>query len=402
MKTVLFLNLINFIIIFCYNKIVKDNSFEDFKNLRHLQSVVTEEPIIDPDPIIANDTDSDNSTNVNSNDTDIDDSDSDDTNSNDSDSTDLNPTGSSNSTIDDDSEENEEPLFIGVDNYYYDGSLLNFYAYFFIDDTTDYQETVSFSVVTISRILRILQDDKITCKIIDDSGKIFVYNCTYNYNGSIDSIRISFPGNKTDYAEYTLRNIKNQTGQIISSGDFFFITDCSIPDTSKSVIKGNTDYSINNNTEGVIYITNSTAKEEIPVTFIKEDGNGNYNLKLNLKNSLTKNLNNTVGKLNNKNATYVLFFKQNGNTTMNYKNNPSLNQAYIPKKKSSSGLSTGAIIAIIIPCVVALLAVVGLAFFLAKSSSGAAASTIPLEHSNMTNNTIGVSSSSNVVNKQIN
>ena len=80
MKTVLFLNLINFIIIFCYNKIVKDNSFEDFKNLRHLQSVVTEEPIIDPDPIIANDTDSDNSTNVNSNDTDIDDSDSDDTN----------------------------------------------------------------------------------------------------------------------------------------------------------------------------------------------------------------------------------------------------------------------------------------------------------------------------------
>ena len=388
MKTVLFLNLINFIIIFCYNKIVKDNSFEDFKNLRHLQSVVTEEPIIDPDPIIANDTDSDNSTNVNSNDTDIDDSDSDDTNSNDSDSTDLNPTGSSNSTIDDDSEENEEPLFIGVDNYYYDGSLLNFYAYFFIDDTTDYQETVSFSVVTISRILRILQDDKITCKIIDDSGKIFVYNCTYNYNGSIDSIRISYPGNKT--------------GQIISSGDFFFITDCSIPDTSKSVIKGNTDYSINNNTEGVIYITNSTAKEEIPVTFIKEDGNGNYNLKLNLKNSLTKSLNNTVGKLNNKNTTYVLLFKQDGNTTMNYENNPSLNQAYIPKNKSSSGLSTGGIIAIIIPCVVALLAVVGLAFFLAKSSSGAAASTIPLEHSNMTNNTIGVSSSSNVVNKQIN
>lgn len=117
---------------------------------------------------------------------------------------------------------------------------------------------------------------------------------------------------------------------------------------------------------------------------------------------MTKNLNNTVGTLNNKNTTYVLLFKQDGNTTMNYENNPSLNQAYIPKKKSSSGLSTGAIIAIIIPCIVALLAVVGLAFFLAKSSSGAAASTIPLEHSNMTNNTIGVSSSSNVVNKQIN
>ena len=97
---------------------------------------------------------------------------------------------------------------------------------------------------------------------------------------------------------------------------------------------------------------------------------------------------------------YILSFKDNSNSsTLDYDYNPSINKAYIPKK-SSGGLSAGAIVGIIIPCIAALLAVLGLAFYLGKSSSGAVAkSTIPMENINMGNNTIGISSSTNVVNK---
>lgn len=218
----------------------------------------------------------------------------------------------------------------------------------------------------------------------------------YEYDGNIDSIKISYPGNKTEYAEYALKNIKNQTGQIVSSGDIFFITDCLIPDTSKSVIKGKTDYKIDNNTQGVVYVTDGTSKEQIPVTFIKEDENGNYNIILNSKKSLNYNLNNTVGTLNNKNTTFVFLFKKDSNSTMNYDPSPTLNTTYIPRKRSD-GLSTGGILAIIIPCIIVLLAAAGIAAFLGKSSSAAAASTIPMEHINMGNNTIGTSYSSNAI-----
>ena len=365
-----FLNLINLIIIFCYNKIVKGNSFEDFKNLRYLQTTTTD---LLPSEYSSTDlTPIDNETSY------------------------LAPSDSTNSTNDDTEEVN--PLFIGVDHYNYNDGILSFWAYFFTDNKADYPENIILNVKK-KRILRMLQEDSITCLKKDDSGNIGVYNCTYIYNESIDTLTISYPGNnQTDYAKYTLTNIKDQVGQIISSGEFFFIKDCSIPDMSKNVIIGKPENNIDNNAGGVIYITNSTGKEEIPVTFTKEDASGTYNIKLNLKESFTKNLNNTVGTLNNKNTTYILLFNQDGNSTMDYDYNPTKNKAFFPKK-SSSGLSAGAIVAIILPCIAALLAVVGLAFFLGKSSSSAAASTIPMEQINMGNNTIGISSSSNVVNK---
>ena len=82
---------------------------------------------------------------------------------------------------------------------------------------------------------------------------------------------------------------------------------------------------------------------------------------------------------------------------MKYDYNPSVNKAQY-SKKSSSGLSGGAIVAIILPCIAVLLAVLGLVFYLSKSSSGAVAGpAVPME--NLGNNTLGISSSSYVVNK---
>ena len=298
----------------------------------------------------------------------------------------------------DDSKEKIEPLFLGVDHYSSNGTVLTFLAYFFSENTTLYKNETTFNVQNISR-LRMLQENKITCPKKPDSKEVGVYECSYI--GSIDKIKITYPGNnKTDYAEYSLSNIKDQVGEIISSEAFFFIKDCTIPNPTKNVINGNIDYNIVNNTEGTVYITDDNIKEEVPITFIKGDDN-NYNIKLDLKKDLNKNLNQTTGKLNDKNVSYVFLFKEgeSSNSTIDYDFNPTVNKGY-GAKKSSNGLSGGAIVAIILPCIAALLAVLGLAFFLSKSSSGAVTTAaIPMENINMANQTIGINSSTNVVNK---
>jgi len=118
-------------------------------------------------------------------------------------------------------------------------------------------------------------------------------------------------------------------------------------------------------------------------------------MKLDIKKSLDSDLyeKSSIVNINNENKTYILSFRTNF-SNLDYEYMPSINKPY--KKESSNSLSGESIVEIILPCIAALLAVLSLAFFLSKSSSGAAAaSTIPMEN---INNTIGVSSSTNVVN----
>lgn len=153
------------------------------------------------------------------------------------------------------------------------------------------------------------------------------------------------------------------------------------------------------NKESTLYLEENGSLEEIPLTFIKKEGN-NYDMRLTLKKSLESNLNGKSGLVNidSNNISYILSFKDNSTSSiLDYDYNTSLNKAYIPKK-SYGGLSTGAIVGIIIQCIAVLIAVLGLAFFLSKSSTGTVGnSAIPME--NMGNNTIGIGSSTYVVNK---
>ena len=66
-----------------------------------------------------------------------------------------------------------------------------------------------------------------------------------------------------------------------------------------------------------------------------------------------------------------------------------VNQTIYNNKRSSSGLSSGAIVAIILPCIAALLIVTALVFLFRSKPSA------PLQ--NINNKTIGLSSSSNIV-----
>ena len=311
------------------------------------------------------------------------------------------------STIPKNSTSNEpepEKILLGVDNYKFENSTIYFFAKFLIESLELFKTEEVFTL-NINNNLRFLQNSPINviCYYERNISTIYEYHCNHSYNGNIRSIKLSYNGKMTDYAQYSLDNLENQKGDIIPL-DSIIITNCTIVDEDNAIINGNAgNNNIPNNTNSIMYVLIGDSKEDIPTTFIKKDNNGNYDLKLNLKKDLSSDMNNKQGlvEIDGKNKTYILFFNEDETSKLNYKYNtkdPStFNKAY-NSKKSSSGLSGGAIVAIILPCIAALLAVLGLAFYLGKSSSGAVAGPpIPME--NLGNNTIGISSSSNVVNK---
>ena len=377
MKTEIFLILINIILIYSNNKIIKHDSLENHKNFRNLDVL--------PD---TSSTDIISSTDI----------------------TDL----PSFSILEQPTKPNRRLLLI-VDSYNYNATngSLTFLAKFWYENINDVQNNVTFTInTTAANRLRFLQNDnQILCllntsKRSNEDDHIYVYECHHdNYN---ESFAIIYEGNRTEYAQYLLEHIKEQTTEIASNG-FIIMNDCSIEDQKKNVINGQTTQSVTNNSEGILYL-NGNQTQPINITITKKNDN-NYEILLNTDNELKGDLSNKMGDINNK--ALLLIFKEGSNSTLDYDgvnnsttidptttpSNQPLNKAYIPKKSSGS-LSGGAIVAIILPCIAALLAVLGLAFFLGKSSSAAVAkSTIPMENINMGNNTIGISSSTNVVNK---
>ena len=392
MKTETFLILINIILICNSNKIIKHDSLETYKNFRNLDDVTNSTSGESTD---IKDITSEFTTNINSDITDL--------------PTNQNPGINSTQT--------NKGLLLIVDNYNYNqtNGSLTFLAKFWYEKDDDVPNLVNFTINknNITNSLRFLQNgDQITCTLnrnkSNDNEHIFVYECSYdNYNETTESFEIVYNGSSTDYAKYLLANIKNQTREIASSNGFIIMNNCLIEDPTKNIINGQTTtQNINNNTEGHLFL-NGNQTQSIPITLTKENDT-NYEIILNTDSDLKEDLSNKMGVINNNgaNKTLLLLFKEGSNTTIDYTpsnstipSNRSFNKAYIPKK-SSGGLSAGGIVAIILPCIAALLAVLGLAFYLGKSSSGAVAkSTIPMENINMGNNTIGISSSTNVVNK---
>ena len=418
----IFLILINIILIICSDEIKKNKSFKVYKNLRYLEDENLEANPI-PSSTIYPKTTINNSTpkttiNISTPKTTI----------NNSESkiksfltTALNPESNSKSVLSTVSssiftptstnpnnatnfESEPEKILLGVDNYKFENHIIFFYAKFLIESIKKFNYIEIFILAINNNNLRFLQNTPINvaCYYEKNISTIYEYHCNQSYNGNIDSIKVSYDGDKTDYAVYSLENLQKQTGDKISL-DLIHINDCTIVDEDNAIINGNSeDKSIPNNANSIMYVLIDGSTQNVSTNFIKKDENGNYDLKLNLKQSLSTDLNNKLGvvEINGENKNYLLSFKDGEKSNLDYKYdspNNTTNQVFYPKK-SSGGLSGGTIVAIILPCIAALLAVLGLAFFLGKSSTGAAAaSTIPME--NIGNNTIGVTSSTSVVNK---
>ena len=117
----------------------------------------------------------------------------------------------------------------------------------------------------------------------------------------------------------------------------------------------------------------------------KTDDKDYYYLESKGSNYLTyTNLNYAIANITTKNKIFILDFKEGENSTI-------LSEK-VEIKKNSGGLSTGGIVAIVIPACIVLLGVGGLAFFLSRRTVPP-----PPQLKNIANNTMGVAASSAAV-----
>ena len=131
----------------------------------------------------------------------------------------------------------------------------------------------------------------------------------------------------------------------------------------------------------LLLVNNDNSSDNVPCDF--ENINVNvYNLTLSPTKKIDANLHEQI-VINGDQIAILNFVAGNGNVAW-----PPSNKMI---KKSSSGLSTGGIVAIVIPCIAVLLAVAGLAFILGNKTKP------PVQ--NIENTTIGINSSSEIKNK---
>ena len=299
-----------------------------------------------------------------------------------------------------------QKLLIGYDNYNKINDVISFFTYVRYFNT--YVDNIIYILVKINKKLRALdvEDKNISCLKLNQEDEIAKFNCLEKVEGDIENIQVDevLPKmDKTNLAEKMEDNLQEQKNDIISEKGMIVLDDCTIDKNSNNSItcnieSGTDSLSDSSNTTFHIVQKDGTIKE-VP-TKIKNDGK--IHIQLEPKDSIDANMNNTLGTINNGKNLYLIF-NEGSESNIKYSPNPTktdddiignktINSANINRKKSSGGLSTGGIIAIIIPCIIVLIAIVALAMFLGKRNPAS-------QNANLSENTIGINSSSIIGNK---
>ena len=135
-----------------------------------------------------------------------------------------------------------------------------------------------------------------------------------------------------------------------------------------------------------LIVSKNTYSRELPCKGYKEEFySNNYFLECDTStSSINADLQNTfayLGDIDNDQGGFIINFDKFGNSTMT--NSTIETNDYIPKKKSK-GISTGGIVAIVIPCIFLLLLAIGLVFSLRRRAPNP-----PLKELVNTSNTLG-------------
>ena len=306
-------------------------------------------------------------------------------------------------------EEEPHAVLLGFDRYHvedYDRDNLKtlFFLHLYSNKTEINNNQYITLVAHINHTDGKVDDQEIECTHTSKRGHTATYECEY-MNSDIRSLEIynamiiDKVGNvtipHTSYADYQLKEgIYKFTGRHLNN-----LTDdheCFLNNT-KIVTSSPNSFTAQGNLTNEKYLDVKNMK-----LFLINDGKG-INATCNTKKDLQKDsncelyctlgktfdtdLNMTLGFMPN--DEYLLVdFDKNENSIVNHTNDPTGHQ-YSSKKKN--GLSTGGIIAIIIPCVLVLLGVTALAFAYKRN-------TPPTQGAALGNNTLGAANSStNVV-----
>ena len=289
-------------------------------------------------------------------------------------------------------------LVVGYDNYKYEASseILSFFTYvryYLIQPRT----SIIIRIIII-RNLRALEEisEDVTCELVGENDenkdvKIEKYKCEQNVTGTISKVEVK---DVVDLKESSLaqsmgKEIQNQKGDIIADKDMVAITDCVITQRNDPItIKGKVASPIKEGKLTLYLVQNDGTNIEVPATI--NNDNNEIEILFSPKRSINSNLDGVIGKTEDGNYVYLSFNQDKNSTDSSILDYSQPSYSWDKNRKKSGGLSAGGIVAIIIPCILVLLIAAGLAFFLGRKP--------PTPPNQNLGNTIGVTSSSNVVN----
>ena len=301
--------------------------------------------------------------------------------------------------------ENNVPVLIGFNEYKYEGNQINFNMYF--KDVNDKINQSNYLIFPVNLTYKngdfvmnnnanctdSIRRDKLIelhCKITDiknDNITQVEFAENFNLDGKNEKIELS------SLAKASKKNIINNREPRLSKGNIIFLDHAKMEkQTGTSFkIKGyNYDaftdekdiYSLfDTNKIKLVTINNGERQNVTCEGKNKKDENSEYYFYLSCKSSqpLNTNLSFAYGYfVNEKDKSILVDFDDENSTTID-------NSYYQEKKASKTGLSTGGIIAIIIPSLIVLLGVLGLAMALRNKSP-----TSPIKDMANPNNTVGV------------
>jgi hypothetical protein len=285
-------------------------------------------------------------------------------------------------------------ILLGFDQYTFSSNKLSFFAYIrnLIDNNHD-----EFTLpLRITRNLRLLEENitnsDASCKYEDNKNSINKFSCTSDgIEGRISKVEIR------DYPSIQISNLAKAMGknlQTYAMGDkslqeeIIPISECKIEGKVNSLVNiTGRNNSLLDKGDLTLYVVDKETGNmvEVPST-LSQLKNDRVQMLLRPKRSIDADLDGTLGKTKTKKTVYLSFPSLNS-TADDLEYDAPTNNIY---RKKRSGLSTGGIIAIIIPCVLVLLAVGAVAFLLGRKAPEP-----PIQN---INNTAGMNSSTNIVN----
>ena len=298
-------------------------------------------------------------------------------------------TNSTSSTTPSTTETLADKILLGFDNYNYNqaSKVLSFFTY--IRNTIERPTRELIFRLGLTRNLRRLEEEEITCNLINEDNKeqIYKYNCTLeNVTSGFSKVQIYTDMEKTKLAEEMGQNLQIATGDKFSEQGIIIMKECNIEEINNNnniQITGKNDTSLDKGDLTLYVVQNNGNIENVPTTLNYKDNKAKMVLRPR-RSIHTDSLDGTLGKIKGGKNVFLSF--SGSNSTVSY-DAPSNN---IYRKRRSNGLSTGGIIAIIIPCVLVLLAVAAVAFFLGRKT--------PDPQTQNLTNAAGINSSTNIVN----
>ena len=220
--------------------------------------------------------------------------------------------------------------------------------------------------ITPARNLRFLEDINFECDPanVENNGK-YTFICSKPYGNAkdviidLDSIRIDgVKPDSTPLANYS-KNLNNDVSDLLDNKELLVMKNCIKDTENKIVIQGTIDGMENSNNPYLLVIKDESKKNF--TADYNNTGDNIYTLTLNPQTTVDANLHEQMGRINDKQSVILDFADSKGNVSYSPIN-------VFRGKKSSSGLSTGGIIAIVIPCIAVLLAIAGLTFIMGRRS----------------------------------